>query len=85
MITELEFFFLFFSVTFFGTLKSTLPICKYTSAGQLIGGQGGCYNLSPVFDWIQRCIISILLVFMIAFLLLFLQGECLVVYLERLC
>ncbi|KAJ7937970.1 glycosyl transferase, partial [Mycena leptocephala] len=33
----------------------------------------GCYNLSPVFDWIHRCIFSLLLVFMIAFLPLFLQ------------
>jgi 1,3-beta-glucan synthase len=68
-------------VTFFGTLNSTLPICQYTNAGQIIGGQAGCYNLVPVFDWIQRCIISILLVFMIAFLPLFLQGERLLVYL----
>jgi 1,3-beta-glucan synthase len=34
----------------------------------------GCYNLTPVFDWIHRCIISIFLVFMIAFLPLFIQG-----------
>jgi len=40
----------------------------------MIGGQQGCYNLVPVFDWIRRCIISIFLVFMISFLPLFLQG-----------
>ncbi|KAG8746114.1 1,3-beta-D-glucan synthase [Ceratobasidium sp. 428] len=28
----------------------------------------GCYNLFPVFNWIKRCIISIFLVFAIAFL-----------------
>ncbi|KAG1870333.1 glycosyl transferase [Suillus tomentosus] len=33
-----------------------------------------CYNLTPVFDWIHRCIISIFLKFMIAFLPLFIQG-----------
>jgi 1,3-beta-glucan synthase len=52
---------------------SQLTVCRYTSTGQLIGGQGGCYNLQPVHDWINRCIISIFLVFMIAFLPLFLQ------------
>jgi 1,3-beta-glucan synthase len=40
----------------------------------MIGGQQGCYNLVPVFDWINRCIIGILLVFVISFLPLFLQG-----------
>lgn len=61
---------------FIGTLNSNLTVCKYTSSGQFIGGQAGCYNLDPVFAWIQRCIISIFLVFMIAFLPLFLQGLC---------
>ena len=61
-------------VVFLGTLNSQLRVCKYNAAGQFIAGQAGCYNLAPVFDWIQRCIISLLLVFMIAFLPLFLQG-----------
>lgn len=61
-------------VVFLGTLNKQLFICKYTEAGQLIGGQNGCYNLVPVFEWIRRCIISIFLVFFIAFLPLFLQG-----------
>lgn len=43
--------------------------------GNVIGGQAGCYNLIPVFDWIKRCIVSIFLVFFIAFLPLFLQGK----------
>ena len=59
---------------FLGTLNSQLTICKYTASGQFLGGQAGCYNLVPVFDWITRCIISIFLVFMISFLPLFLQG-----------
>ncbi|KAJ7594205.1 1,3-beta-glucan synthase [Mycena floridula] len=61
------------TMVFLGTLNSALTICKYTDAGQFIGGQAGCYNLVPVFDWINRCIISIFLVFLIAFLPLFLQ------------
>jgi 1,3-beta-glucan synthase len=61
------------TMLFLGTLNSSLKVCKYTSSGQFIGGQAGCYNLVPVFEWIQRCIISIFLVFMISFLPLFLQ------------
>ncbi|KIY49719.1 glycosyltransferase family 48 protein [Fistulina hepatica ATCC 64428] len=65
----------FFIVTlvFLGTLNSSITVCKYDSAGVLINGQGTCYNLTPVYDWIHRCIISIFLVFIIAFLPLFLQ------------
>jgi 1,3-beta-glucan synthase len=62
------------AVVFLGTLNKELTICKYNSHGDFIGGQQGCYNLVPVFDWIRRCIISIFLVFFIAFLPLFLQG-----------
>jgi len=66
---------IFFAVVFLGTLNSSILICKYNSAGQYIPGQApGCYNLVPVFDWIIHCIVSILLVFFIAFLPLFLQG-----------
>lgn len=61
------------TLVFLGTLNSSLMICKYTSTGVYLGGQAGCYNLVPVFDWIVRCIISIFLVFMISFLPLFLQ------------
>ncbi len=63
-----------FQVVFLGSLNSSVTICRYTGDGQFIGGQAGCYNLDPVFDWIKRCILSIFLVFMIAFLPLFLQG-----------
>ncbi|BGO97177.1 1,3-beta-glucan synthase component GSC2 [Rhodotorula toruloides] len=62
-----------YTLTFLGTLNSSLPICQYTSGGQFVGGQGGCYNLVPVYDWIKRCVISIFIVFFIAFLPLFLQ------------
>ncbi|KAF7319323.1 Glycosyltransferase family 48 protein [Mycena chlorophos] len=61
------------TMLFLGTLNSSVPICVYNSNGQLVRGMAGCYNLSPVFDWIHRCIISLLLVFLIAFLPLFMQ------------
>jgi 1,3-beta-glucan synthase len=61
-------------VVFLGTLNEQLTVCAY-SGNQPTAGQSGCYNLFPVFDWIKRCIISIFLVFAIAFLPLFLQGE----------
>ncbi|GAA5979391.1 hypothetical protein JCM10908_002906 [Rhodotorula pacifica] len=62
-----------YTLTYLGTLNSELTICQYTSNGQFVGGQGGCYNLVPVYDWIKRCILSIFIVFFIAFLPLFLQ------------
>ena len=64
-----------FIVVFIGILNKQLAICKVDSQGNVIGGQGGCYNLIPVFDWVRRCIISIFLVFIVAFLPLFLQGR----------
>jgi 1,3-beta-glucan synthase len=54
-----------FALVFLGTLNKELTICRYTSDGQFVGGQGGCYNLVPVYDWIKRCIISIFIVFFI--------------------
>ncbi|KAJ6547553.1 1-3-beta-glucan synthase [Mycena capillaripes] len=61
------------TLVYLGTLNKQLAICKVDSSGNVIGGQPGCYNLIPVFDWIRRCIVSIFLVFFIAFLPLFLQ------------
>lgn len=63
------------TVVFIGMLNKQLAICKVDSIGNVIGGQGGCYNLIPVFDWVRRCVVSIFLVFMVAFLPLFLQGQ----------
>ena len=62
-------------VVFLGTLNSSVIVCEFNDNGQLLNGADGCYFLTPVFDWITRCIISIFLVFMIAFLPLFLQGK----------
>ncbi|TIA88513.1 hypothetical protein E3P99_02546 [Wallemia hederae] len=61
------------TMVYLGTLNEMLDICQYSSSGDYLGGQPGCYNLSPLYDWIERTIISIFLVFMIAFLPLFLQ------------
>jgi len=63
------------ALVFLGTLNKQLQVCKYNSAGDILPGQSGCYNLQPVFKWIKRCIISIFLVFWIAFVPLFVQGE----------
>nr|QCR99115.1 1,3-beta-D-glucan synthase [Grifola frondosa] len=60
------------TMVFLGTLNDQLLVCKYSSSGQFIGTTG-CYNLTPAFQWIDHCIISIFLVFMIAYLPLFLQ------------
>jgi 1,3-beta-glucan synthase len=54
-----------FALVFLGTLNKQLTICKYTADGQFVGGQGGCYNLVPVYDWIKRCVVSIFIVFFI--------------------
>ena len=62
-------------MVFIGILNKQLDICKVDSIGNVISGQGGCYNLIPLFDWVRRCIVSIFLVFMVAFLPLFLQGQ----------
>ncbi|KAF9005639.1 1,3-beta-glucan synthase [Cyathus striatus] len=61
------------TLLYIGTLNKQLAICRVDSQGNVIGGQPGCYNLIPVFDWIRRSIVSIFLVFFIAFLPLFLQ------------
>ena len=63
------------TVIFLGSLNKSLSICKLDSHNNPVPGQGGCYNLQAAFDWIKRCIISIFLVFFIAFLPLFLQGK----------
>ncbi|KAJ7242038.1 1,3-beta-glucan synthase [Mycena rebaudengoi] len=62
------------TMVFLGALHSTISICRYTKSGEFIdANQDGCYNLAPVYVWIEHRIISIFLVFMIAFLPLFLQ------------
>ncbi|KAJ7326188.1 1,3-beta-glucan synthase [Mycena albidolilacea] len=71
IITSVQLFII--TMVFLGTLNSSITICRYTSSGQFIAGQAGCYNLVNVVSWIERCIINIFVVFMISFLPLFLQ------------
>ncbi|KAF9078383.1 1,3-beta-glucan synthase [Rhodocollybia butyracea] len=61
------------TMVFIGALMSSVHVCEFTSDGVIKQGQSGCYNLFPVFQWIEHRIISIFLVFMISFLPLFLQ------------
>ncbi|KAL4401063.1 1,3-beta-D-glucan synthase [Malassezia pachydermatis] len=62
-----------FALMFIGSLVSTLETCPDTDGIPFVLGSGSCYYLNPVVYWVQRTVISILLVFMIAFLPLFLQ------------
>ncbi|WFD30115.1 1,3-beta-glucan synthase [Malassezia sp. CBS 17886] len=61
-----------FALVFLGTLYSSVQVCQDTVTGFYLG-EGTCYFLNPAIYWVQRTVISILLVFMIAFLPLFLQ------------
>ncbi|KAL7421399.1 1,3-beta-D-glucan synthase [Cryptotrichosporon argae] len=61
------------ALVFLGSLNSSVRVCVYSSSGTILAGQSGCYNLQPVFKWIKRCIISIFIVFWIAFVPLFVQ------------
>jgi 1,3-beta-glucan synthase len=61
------------TLLYIGTLNKQLAICPVDSDGNVVGTATACYNLIPVFDWIRRCVISIFLVFFVAFLPLFLQ------------
>ncbi|KZV64948.1 glycosyltransferase family 48 protein [Peniophora sp. CONT] len=61
------------TLVFIGTLNKSLKICKLDEDGNVLGNQGTCYDLNEVFQWVKRCIVSIFLVFFVAFLPLFLQ------------
>ncbi|BEJ14560.1 hypothetical protein CspHIS471_0403270 [Cutaneotrichosporon sp. HIS471] len=60
------------TLVFLGTLNQSIAVCTYNEAGKN-PLPSGCYNLQPVFRWIKRCIISIFIVFWIAFVPLFVQ------------
>ncbi|KAH9025350.1 glycosyl transferase, partial [Lactarius deliciosus] len=40
-------------LVFIGILNKQLTICKVDSQGNVIGGQGGCHDLIPMFDWVR--------------------------------
>ncbi|CAO3660310.1 hypothetical protein G6F70_006192 [Rhizopus microsporus] len=52
-----------FCMTLIGAMAAVLPHCLGSN----------CFDVHPVYDWLQRCIISIFIVFFIAFLPLFMQ------------
>ncbi|CAG8467886.1 7262_t:CDS:2 [Paraglomus brasilianum] len=56
---------------FIGALASVLTLCE--TAPDPNGPIPNCYNFIPVLEWIKRSILSIFLVFFIAFLPLFFQ------------
>ncbi|KAG9303389.1 hypothetical protein G9A89_013715 [Geosiphon pyriformis] len=60
---------------FIGALATSLTLCDYNPDPQARRTPEGCYDLVPVYDWIKRSIISIFVVFFIAFLPLFLQES----------
>ncbi|CAG8460282.1 2146_t:CDS:2 [Acaulospora colombiana] len=62
-----------FGMVFIGVMVTTLTVCDFNPDPNAPLRPPGCYNLNPVFDWIKRSIVSIAVVFLIAFLPLFLQ------------
>ncbi|ORZ12773.1 1,3-beta-glucan synthase component-domain-containing protein [Absidia repens] len=58
-----------FCMTVVGTMAISLPSCSSLD----LTSDVGCFNGTPIYDWLKRCILSIFMVFFIAFLPLFLQ------------
>ncbi|KAI8340562.1 1,3-beta-glucan synthase component-domain-containing protein [Chlamydoabsidia padenii] len=58
-----------FCMTVVGAMAISLPKC---SSLDLLSNSG-CFHGTPIYDWLRRCILSIFMVFFIAFLPLFLQ------------
>ncbi|KAI7904962.1 1,3-beta-glucan synthase component-domain-containing protein [Cokeromyces recurvatus] len=56
-----------FCMMMVSTMAINLPPCYVEIV------EGDCFNIKPVYDWFQRCILSIFMVFFISFLPLFLQ------------
>ncbi|CEG77237.1 Putative 1,3-beta-glucan synthase [Rhizopus microsporus] len=63
------------AVLFISAMGHSLTICEYNPdlPEDTPLTPEGCYNIVPIFDWVKRCIISIIAVFLVAFLPLFLQ------------
>ncbi|ORY98605.1 1,3-beta-glucan synthase component-domain-containing protein [Syncephalastrum racemosum] len=58
-----------FCMMLIGTMASSIPRCKVGYNSEL----EDCFDVSPVYNWLQRCISAIFWVFFIAFLPLYLQ------------
>ncbi|KAJ1660836.1 1,3-beta-D-glucan synthase [Dispira simplex] len=61
------------TMVFISSLKDTVEVCEANLDGTSKKTPEGCYNIKPVVDWITRTILSIIIVFLIAYLPLFLQ------------
>lgn len=58
-----------------GALKNQVVLCIYNKDSPIIDAlkPTGCRNLQPILDWVDRCILSIFIVFFIAFVPLCVQ------------
>lgn len=58
-----------------GALKNQVVLCIYNKDSPIIDPllPTGCRNLQPILDWVDRCILSIFIVFFIAFVPLCVQ------------
>lgn len=58
-----------------GALKNQVVVCDYNKDVPIIDVLNplGCRNLQPILDWVDRCILSIFIVFFIAFVPLCVQ------------
>ncbi|KAI9868461.1 MAG: 1,3-beta-D-glucan synthase [Trichoglossum hirsutum] len=58
-----------------GALRHEVILCQYKKGVPITDPlvPTGCYNLSPIMDWVSRCIISIFIVFFISFVPLVVQ------------
>ncbi|EEB06246.2 1,3-beta-glucan synthase subunit Bgs3 [Schizosaccharomyces japonicus yFS275] len=53
-----------------GAMYKVVTVCHYTTSDAINAAfrPSGCYQLKPLLDWLRRCIISIFIVFFVAFL-----------------
>ncbi|PNS21328.1 1,3-beta-glucan synthase component FKS1 [Sphaceloma murrayae] len=58
-----------------GALRHEVILCKYNKDVPITDAlePTGCMNLVPVLDWVQRCVVSIFIVFFISFVPLVIQ------------
>ncbi|KAF2155139.1 glycosyltransferase family 48 protein [Myriangium duriaei CBS 260.36] len=64
-----------FSLINLGALRHETIICRYNKNVPVTDPlyPTGCFNLTPILDWVQRCVVSIFIVFFISFIPLVLQ------------
>ncbi|KKY20183.1 putative glucan synthase [Diplodia seriata] len=67
--------FFMFTVLHLGALNHETIVCKYDKNKPITDPlyPTGCANLEPVFDWVTRCVVSIFIVIIIAFIPLTVQ------------